>query len=234
MQALEQAYDASLKFASEKIEQDKSAYLEKQSAQQSNKELLAGKEEALMTKRYVEMTGKIPDAHVSPVAPTMARVSGSVSKDAALEQRTQQIDTQKVRTAIEAVKKDTTPASPVSTARPSVQDVKFVKRLSGPIDELGALSLIDFRRMAKSPELATEKVSSLVQLVEDQGYEKRVEAIRAWQSSPLYQQYLSITRRAMQEGKPLELVRSELAKTGDTLTKEELVAVLKLNGELRF
>jgi hypothetical protein len=88
--------------------------------------------------------------------------------------------------------------------------------------------------MAKTPELAIEKMVSLVHLVEDQGYDKRVEAVRAWQSSPLYQQYLTIARNAMQEGKPLEEMRSALAKSGETLTKDELTAILKLNGELRF
>src|SRR3989338_98732 len=232
-QIIEQSFDRLQAHAAEKVAQDKTAYLEKQQTQETQKQSLAEKEEKMMTKRYVELTGKMPDAHVSPAAPSSARVSGAVSKEAAMDQRAQRIDTAKVRSVIEATKKEDV-AKPKSTARPAVQDVKFVKRLSGPIDELRSVSLVDFRRMAKTPELATEKMMSLVQLVEDQGYEKRVEAIRGWQSSPLYQQYLSIARSAMQEAKPLEEMRSFLAKSGDTLTKEELTAILKLNGELRF
>ncbi|MCX6715191.1 MAG: hypothetical protein NTX72_05260 [Candidatus Uhrbacteria bacterium] len=239
MQSIEHAFDALQQHASEKVAQEKSVYLEKQQSQEIEKQTLAEKEEKMMTKRYVELTGKMPDAHVSPAAPSNARVSGSVSKDAAMEQRAQNIDTAKVRSVIEATKKAKDHPQPLlvkegGLQRPSVQDVKFVKRLSGPIDELRSVSLVDFRRMAKSPGLATEKMMSLVQLVEDQGYDKRVEAIRAWQSSPLYQQYLAIARSAMQEGKPLEDMRAQLAKLGDTLTKEELAAILQLNGELRF
>lgn len=238
-QTIEQAFDRLQQHASEKVAQEKVAYLEKKQAQETAKQTTAEKEEKMMTKRYVELTGKMPDAHVSPAAPSSARVSGAVSKDVAMDQRTQSIDTAKVRTVIEATKKETD-VRPLPTssqgkgARPEMQDVKFVKRLSGPIDELRSVSLIDFRRMAKTPELAMEKMVSLVHLVEDQGYDKRVEAIRAWQSSPLYQQYLTIARNAMQEGKPLEEMRSAVAKSGETLSKEELAAILKLNGELRF
>lgn len=238
-QTIEQAFDRLQQHASEKVAQEKAEYLEKQQAQETTKQTLAEKEEKMMTKRYVELTGKMPEAHVSPAAPSSARVSGAVSKDVAMDARAQSIDTAKVRTVIEAAKKETDAmprltASQGKGARPEMQDVKFVKRLSGPIDELRSVSLIDFRRMAKTPELAIEKMVSLVHLVEDQGYDKRVEAIRAWQSSPLYQQYLTIARNAMQEGKPLEEMRSALAKSGETLTKEELAAILKLNGELRF
>lgn len=235
-QTIEQAFDRLQAHAAEKVAQDKSAYLEKQQAQEADKQSLAEKEEKMMTKRYVELTGKMPDTHVSPVAPSSARVSGSVSKDTALDRKAQSIDTAKVRSVIEATKGEPLPASPLQgrSTRPAMQDVKFVKRLSGPIDELRSVSLVDFRRMAKSPELATEKMRDLVHLVEDQGYDKRVEAIRAWQSSSLYQHYLAIARSAMQEGKPLEDMRSALSKTSDTLTKEELAAILQLNGELRF
>jgi hypothetical protein len=38
----------------------------------------------------------------------------------------------------------------------------------------------------------------------------------------------------MQEGKPLEEMRMLLSKTAETLTKEELAVILKLNNELRF
>ncbi len=242
MQAIENAFDVFMKHAAEKVAQDKVSYLEKQRAEETEKQTLSEKEEKMMTKRYVELTGKMPDAHVTPVAPGTARVSAAVSQDAALASKEQQIDTQKVRSVIEATRQKQDPLQlPLvkgegsgQGARPFVQDVTFAKRLSGPIDELHAMSLVDFRRMAKNAEQAAEKISDLAHLVEEQGYEKRVEAIRAWQSSSLYQLYLSITRAAMQEGKPLEEARSDLAKTSETLTKEELAAILKLNNELRF
>ena len=241
MQAIEKAFDVFAKHAAEKVAQDKMDYLAKQQAQAAEKQTLSDKEEKMMTKRYVELTGKMPDAHVTPVAPSTARTSAAMTQDAALATKEQNIDTAKVRGVIEATKQERDPlqlplvkGEGLGQARPSVQDVKFVKRLSGPIDELSALSLVDFRRMAKTVDQAIERVSDLVHLVEEQGYEKHVEAVRAWQSSPLYQQYLVIARGAMQEGKPLEEMRSTLEKTTETLTKEELAAILKLNNALRF
>ncbi|MEK7452594.1 MAG: hypothetical protein AAB664_04600, partial [Patescibacteria group bacterium] len=108
-------------------------------------------------------------------------------------------------------------------------------RLSGPIEELQAMTLTDFRRLAKDPMIASEKLKDQVDLVEDQGYEKKVEAIRAWQSSPLYQMYLKIARTSMQEGIPLEEARRAQEKSGElVLSKEELSAILQLNSLLRF
>lgn len=233
MQAIENGMDVFIKHASEKVAQDRASYLEKKQLEQTQKQTLSGVEEKMMTKRYVELTGKLPTEHVSPAAPDASRASAAVSKDAAMTTREQNINTEKVRGVIEAAKQNKD-LSPVSSQRPHVQDVTFVKKLSGPIDELHGLSLVDFRRMAKNIDQSAERIIDLVHLVEDQGYEKRVEAIRAWQSSPLYLTYLDIARKAMQEGKPLEEMRTLLSKTAETLTKEELAVILKLNNELRF
>jgi hypothetical protein len=233
MQAIENGMDVFIKHASEKVAQDRASYLEKKQLEQTQKQTLSGVEEKMMTKRYVELTGKMPTEHVSPAAPDASRASAAVSKDAAMTTREQNINTEKVRGVIEAAKQNKD-LSPVSSQRPHVQDVTFVKKLSGPIDELHGLSLVDFRRMAKNIDQSAERIIDLVHLVEDQGYEKRVEAIRAWQSSPLYLTYLDIARKAMQEGKPLEEMRTLLSKTAETLTKEELAVILKLNNELRF
>jgi hypothetical protein len=233
MQAIENGMDTFVRHASDKVAQERASYLEKKQLEQTQKQTLSGVEEKMMTKRYVELTGKLPTEHVSPAAPDASRASAAVSKDAAMTTREQNINTEKVRGVIEAAKQNKD-LSLVFSQRPHVQDVTFVKKLSGPIDELHGLSLVDFRRMAKNIDQSAERIIDLVHLVEDQGYEKRVEAIRAWQSSPLYLTYLDIARKAMQEGKPLEEMRMLLSKTAETLTKEELAVILKLNNELRF
>ncbi len=143
------------------------------------------------------------------------------------------MDVKKVQLATKEVKQPL--PAPVSTIKTKVADVQFTKRLSGPIDELHRMTLIDFRRLSKDPVVAIGKIKDQVDLLQDQGFQKRVEAIRGWQTSPLYRMYLKITQTSLMEGSPLEDVRMTFEKTGEeTLTKQELSAIMKLNTELRF
>ena len=235
LQIIEEGVDRVNKAALQKIEEDRNTNAISKQTQADEKKTLAEREEKVMTKRYVELTGKMPEEHVASVGPTLARVSGSVSASDMVQFREQKIDPVKVRSVIDGMKKDVETNVTPRVSRPIVADVQFARRLSGPIDELQNMSLTDFRRLAKSTVLCAERVHDQVNLVAEQGFEKRIEAIRAWQSSPLYQLYLSITRAAMEEGKPLETVRAEKEKNGEpVLTQEELAAILTLNSELRF
>ncbi len=241
MQSIERGVDEFQTVFAKKVENERKEFVEGQVTRDLAKQSLAEKEEKAMTKRYVEMTGKIPDAHIQAASPSGSRVSGAVSAGQALQAREEKIDTAKVRSAIESAKPSLPPplqggvGGGHAVARPDMSDVRFIKRLSGPIDELRSMSLIDFRRLSNNTTDAAEKIKGQVDLVENQGYEKKVEAIRAWQSSPLYQMYLKIARAAMQEGVPLEEARLAQEKTSESLlTKEELSAILKLNSELRF
>ena len=234
MQVIEQTVDRLAAQSIQKVEEDRREIVASKQVRVEEEKMLAEKEQKMLTKRYVELTGKMPLDHIDSVSPTLSRVSAAVSVADTLQSREQKIDTAKVRSVIEETKKEKE-ITPVPAVRPTVADVQFVRRLSGPIDELHAMTLTDFRRLAKDTTSCTERVKDQVDLVGDQGFEKRVEAIRAWQASPMYQMYLSIGSTAMEEGKPLEAIRAEMEKAGGlVLTKEELAAMLKLNSELRF
>jgi len=235
MQVIEEGYESFMQKAREKIVAERAQFVEKNQAKFTQKDSRAEQEEKLLTKKYIEMTGKMPDAHVSPAESSSARVSAGKSVQQSLEDRSKNIDTQKVRAVIEATKMGQSVApKPVSTTRPVMKDIVPQKRLMGPVDELRQLSLVDFRRMGKTVDQASDYILRTVQLLEDQGYDKRVEAIRAWQSSPFYRMYLSLVSLAMQEGTSLEDVRAKQEDSIETLSKEELAAVMQLNKQLRF
>ncbi len=197
-----------------------------------NQEALAKKEEALLTKRYVELTGKVPDEHIAPAAPSVSRTSVAISAHHEQLAREGKIDSAKVKAAVVGSQQV---AAPRPKMTPSMQEVTFEKRLSGPIDELRSLSLTDFRRISKDSTQASTKVMDKVDLMEEQGYEKKVEAIQAWRSSPLNQLYVGITREAVLTGVPVVEVLGKKRTAGEeTLTDEELKAVMKLNADLRF
>ncbi|MCR4314245.1 MAG: hypothetical protein NUV84_03295 [Candidatus Uhrbacteria bacterium] len=204
-----------------------------QRAGASDKAQQAKNEETLMTKRYVELTGKVPSAHIAPAAPSVSRTSVAISAHHEQLAREGKIDTAKVKEAVEGAKQTAVP--PRVKATPSMQEVTFEKRLSGPIDELRSLTLTDFRRLSKDPSQAATKVKDKVDIMEEQGYDRVVEAVQAWRGCALNQMYVSLTREAVLTGTSVtELLSRKRIAGEETLSDEELKAIMKLNAELRF
>ena len=116
-----------------------------------------------------------------------------------------------------------------------MQEVAFEKRLTGPVEELATMGLLDFRRLSKDSHQAATKVKDKVGLLEEQGTDKKIEGIKAWRSSPLNRLYINITRDAVLKGLPIpELLAQRRVAKEETLTDEELSVIMQLNGELRF
>jgi hypothetical protein len=203
-------------------------------------EKIQAKDAQVMAQRYAEITGKAPTELVEPMAsrPTALPMAETV------ERRARQIDTSKVKEAIEAAKTPTatvravlSPASipMASSGRPKVEDVRFERKLAGPVEELRLLTLVDFRRLSKDPTQAARKVRDKVELAAQEGYDRRIAAVRAWRESPLCQLYVSLSREALIAGKGIAQVLDEKRAAGeDVPSNEELKAVVELNGELRF
>ena len=196
----------------------------------------------VMSQRYAEITGKAPEAHVEPS--TTARTSVAIPAAAATEQRMQNIDTAKVRAAIEATKPVGPVVTPVMSAasipatasgRPIVEDIRFERKLAGPVEELRMLTLSDFRRLSSDSKQATLRIRDKVELAAQEGYEHRIAAIKAWRESPLSQLYVAVSREALMGGKSIvDVLAERRAKGEDTLREDELHAVVELNGILRF
>ncbi len=192
----------------------------------------AARQEQLLTKRYADLTGKIPAEHIEPLSPGVSRTSVAVSAHQEMLQSEGKINTDRIKAALENAKKPA--VQPHGT--PSMKEISFEKRLSGPVDELRSLNLIDFRRLSSDPKQAATKLKDKVDLIEDQqGHAEKVEAIDAWRSSPLYQLYVSVTRDAVLAGMPVTQILAQHREKGeDTLSDEELSAVMQVNAELRF
>lgn len=125
-------------------------------------------------------------------------------------------------------------AQSTGAIRPTVADVKFVQKLTGPVEELRALTMKDFRRLSKEPREATLKIKDKIDLLEDQGFERKTEAIKAWHDSEVNKMYLDILRKSL-EGKPVTDVIAEREMAGQvTLNKAEFDAIMELNRKLRF
>jgi len=116
--------------------------------------------------------------------------------------------------------------------RPKLEDIKVevTAKLYGPIEELNALTIMDFRRLSKDPKEAALKIMGKLDLLEDESLIKKMQGIKALRSSPLYKTYAGIMNQAMMAGKSIEQVINE----SNTLTMPEYQAIMELNQNLKY
>lgn len=116
-----------------------------------------------------------------------------------------------------------------------IEDVKYVPRVMSPLDELKYLDLASFRRLDKEPARMAEKIRNKINLLEDDGYARRLEGIKAWRYSPLNKLYLAIGQSSIGENRPVDVIIEEKKIRGEEcLTSDEFKAIMDLNKSLRF
>lgn len=235
-QHLEQTVQAYLDQATEKVAEDKKVGDKVKQILVEDSEARARKEEQIMNKRYAAMTGLVPRDSIAPVGPKQTRTSVAIAAHIETQQRERKIDTEKLRSVIEKTKESAVSEPPRRPpVQPKVADIISSKRLSGPTEELGHLTLIDFRRLSKDPTVAITKIKDQIDLLENRGYEMKIVGIKAWRQSPVNQIYMKLAETAVLSGVPLQEALAQAHGAGeDTLTNEELKAIMKLNADLRF
>lgn len=116
-----------------------------------------------------------------------------------------------------------------------IEDVKYVPKVMGPLDEIKYMDLINFRRLGKDPLNTAEKIKSKINLLEEEGYGKKLAGIKAWRLSPVNKLYLAIGHLSISANKPVDVIIEERKMQGqDYLTEEEFKAIMDLNKSLRF
>lgn len=119
--------------------------------------------------------------------------------------------------------------------RKKIADVKHVPKLVGPIDELGEISLLNFRRLSADPREAVLKIKEKLKFLEEDSYAQRLAGIKAWRMSPVNKIYLQIGTKSIGEKKTVSQVIEEMMNSGkDYLTENEFKAVMDLNRSIRF
>lgn len=102
----------------------------------------------------------------------------------------------------------------------------------GPVEEMKLLTLVDFRRLGKSATDSAQRVFQKIDLLADESLELKAQAIKAWKSSPAYQDYLAIGHRSMEGHESVEdIIKS---KEVNDMTLEEFHAIADLNKSLQF
>jgi len=124
---------------------------------------------------------------------------------------------------------------PSAQGKIRVEDVKFMPKTIGPIDELKFLDLTNFRRLGQTPLLMAKKIKEKIKLLEEDNYASKVEGIRAWRLSPVNRLYLNMGEKSISQNKPINVIIEERKNSGELfLSQEEFEAIMDLNKSLRF
>ena len=116
-----------------------------------------------------------------------------------------------------------------------VEDVKVIPRLTGPIDELRNMNIIDFRRLDPDPMRAAAKIKEKISLLEEDGYKRKLAGIKAWRESKINMEYIEIGRKSIGQKKPInDIIHDKNISGHDTLREDEFESILNLNREIRF
>ena len=123
----------------------------------------------------------------------------------------------------------------LSNGKKRVEDVKYVPKLTGPVDELKEMDIINFRRLNPDAKTATNKIIEKIKFLEDDSYEKRLMGIRAWRESPANKLYLSIGQDSIENRKGVDaVIKERQTNNEDYLTPQEFTAIMDMNKALRF
>ena len=116
-----------------------------------------------------------------------------------------------------------------------MSDIQVPSKMTGPVDELRTLTLMDFRRLGADTKQAVAHIVEKIELLGEESFGKRAEGTNAWRQSPLYKLYLEMGVESMERGEPIGIVISRRSTSNRPyLSEHEFTAVADLNQNLRF
>lgn len=127
------------------------------------------------------------------------------------------------------------PKTPVAELRPTVTDVRTLRRVMGPLDELKTMTIEDFRRLGATVPMIAAKVVEKIELLADESLLKRNEGLVAWKSSPLHQLYLAVGAESLEKSMDVaHVIEEHTKKNHQVFTKEEFDAIADINRKLAY
>ena len=107
--------------------------------------------------------------------------------------------------------------------------------LTGPVQEIQSLDLLNFRRLGQSSQERADKILGKINLLEQDSFTKKAQGVAAWRNSPLHQLYLSLGAQSMAQGQSIEeFLTQKKAEDEKHMDIEEFSAISDLNRQLRF
>lgn len=116
-----------------------------------------------------------------------------------------------------------------------VTDVVAGNRLMGPVEQLGTMTLADFRRLSTNPDEAVRKMEALLLALQKTSYEDRVRGVLAWRKSPLAGLSIALMTESLNTGVAVAEIAARRRSQGkETLGPAEMQALSKWNEKVRF
>ncbi len=144
-----------------------------------------------------------------------------------------------VASAMQAQLAPTTPQATLS-ARPTMRDVEAPKvrpvasqaaAVMGPVDEMQNFSLLDWRRLAITPEKAAEIVMRKFAVWKEESFYLYQDARAAWLSSPLIREYQTTLANAINQNNRLSAL-SMGGNARNIITAGDITALVAVNRSL--
>lgn len=123
-----------------------------------------------------------------------------------------------------------TPFGERSRNRPIVTDVTYKPLSIGPVEEIRAMTLTDFRRLSPVPRDAALRLEQKFTNLKGESVMLFIDSLEAWRQSSLYQEYTDRMLYAILHRSSLDSV---LRKT-KSITSEELAALIAMEKRLTF
>ncbi|MBI3956574.1 MAG: hypothetical protein HY340_01140 [Candidatus Kerfeldbacteria bacterium] len=122
---------------------------------------------------------------------------------------------------------------PQTAGRRVIQDIKGPDRPVSLVDELGLLSLDDFRTLGKDLRDSAAKVAEKIELLAEESYEQRAAGVAAWRRSSPHELYLAMGRESMAGNRTIEEVAADRRRRNlPYLTAGEFAAIADLNRQI--
>lgn len=122
-------------------------------------------------------------------------------------------------------------AAPVND-KPRVDDIKSSPRTVSSTDELKLLTIEDWRKFA-SPDEAIKSIFQKIQLLGQQSVGDKVQGIKMFRASELFQHYVALGRATLAQGKKLTEALADKNINPANITQDEFFAIALLNGKLK-
>ena len=117
------------------------------------------------------------------------------------------------------------------TGKVIMHDVVVPQKTMGPIDEMQAYSLIDFRRVGANPQVSADALIHKFDLLKNESYLLFLQGRAAWLKSPLYEMYLFIMEQSLSQKKDIAFI---LTQNKNGLTMQDIEEVARVSQSLNF
>lgn len=126
-------------------------------------------------------------------------------------------------------------ATPSGTPSLRLDSVIAPTRLKGLAEELGEMTWEEFRRLAKTPDQAADKIREKLDTLKAESFERWTEGVQSWRQSPLQREYLQLVSESFSSGKPVaDIVQAKHVQDPRAPSPDEISALIQLNGTIQF